>query len=435
MFPERLMLRAVSARLGATLVLAISGLAACDASGSDRHADAGFATRDSAGVTIAENTAIDPADVATWSVDTAPSITIGVSMGDSAYEFSRIGGVRQLPNGMIVVLNGQGEAAFELRFYDSTGKHIATRGRRGQGPGEYRWINFFGSAGGDTVIAVDFPNSRLNWVSASGGYLRSRRLDENRFKKLLGDDVSGTIEGMVPLGDSQYAVKAFRHVPGATSPARLGTSFHIVDLAANTATDLVRYDDPPLKVVQVSSGPTHLWPMSAGNSVHVVDRARRRMCAANSSAPEISCIDSQGKRLSIRWRTETVPYTDDDRRAYEASFRKTRLTSRRTTAADVDAMLAATDRPERHLPFSVLQIDAEGNFWILEYALDAWQRRDSRFRVFDPEGRHIAFADPFPARNAGLGSTVYIGTSSVLRVFEDADGVQMVGVFRIRKPG
>lgn len=429
------MIRTARARPCAMLVLAISVLTTCDTSGSDRDTDSGFATWDSAGFTIAENTDIDPAGVATWSVDTAPSITIGVSMGDSAYELTSIGGVRQLPNGMIVVLNGQGEAAFEFRFYDSTGKHIATHGRRGQGPGEYRWINFFGPAGGDTVIGVDFPNGRLNWVSASAGYLRSTRLDENRIKKLLGDDASGTIEGMVPLGDSLYAVKAFRHVPGAASPARLGTSFHIVDLAANTTSDLVRYDDPPLKVVQLSSGPTHLWPMGAGNSVHVVDRARRRICAANSSAPEISCIDSHGKRLSIRWRSETVPYTDDDRRAYEASFRKTRLTSRRTTAADVEAMLAATDWPERHNPFTVLQIDAEGNFWILEYALDEWQRRDSRFRVLDPEGRHIAFADPFPARNAGLGSTVHIGTSSVLRVFEDADGVPMVGVFRIRKPG
>jgi hypothetical protein len=66
------------------------------------------------------------------------------------------------------------------------------------GPGEHRWINFFGSVGGDTVIAVDFPNSRINWVSAGAGFLRSARLDQNGFKKVFGDDADGIVELMVP---------------------------------------------------------------------------------------------------------------------------------------------------------------------------------------------------------------------------------------------
>src|SRR5215213_3771042 len=90
------------------------------------------ATRDSAGVTIVDNAEVDVASLPHWAVDTMPSLTIGATTGDSAYEFGSIKGVSQLPNGMIVVLNGQGELAFELRFYDSTGKHIVTHGRRGQ---------------------------------------------------------------------------------------------------------------------------------------------------------------------------------------------------------------------------------------------------------------------------------------------------------------
>src|SRR5688500_8959940 len=174
---------------GPARLLAIAGLAialgavACDAdSSAGRASGDAFTVRDSAGVTIAENTAVEPAGIARWEVDSTPSVTIGVSMGDSAYELSSVGGVRRLPNGMIVVLNGKGESKFECRFYDSAGAHIVTHGRRGQGPGEYRWVNFFGSVGGDTVIGVDFPNSRLNWVSASKGHLRSSRLDENAFR-------------------------------------------------------------------------------------------------------------------------------------------------------------------------------------------------------------------------------------------------------------
>jgi hypothetical protein len=56
-----------------------------------------------------------------------------------------------------------------------------------------------------------------------------------------------------------------------------------------------------------------------------------------------------------------------------------------------------------------------------------------RFRIIDPDGRHIAFADSFPVRPVGIGSPTSIGGSSIVRAFEDADGVPKVGVFRIRK--
>jgi hypothetical protein len=173
--------------------------------------------------------------------------------------------------------------------------------------------------------------------------------------------------------------------------------------------------------------------MTAGSPVHVVDRARRRLCAAITTTPEITCVDAAGKRTRIRWRTNPIEYTDEDRRAFEESYRKTRVT-RGITAGDVEILLAGMDRPEYHLPFNVLQIDSDGNFWVLELTRGASAQPESRFRILDPDGRHIAFANPFPARNVGLTNNVHIGTTSVLRVYRDADDVAVVGVFGIRKP-
>jgi hypothetical protein len=174
--------------------------------------------------------------------------------------------------------------------------------------------------------------------------------------------------------------------------------------------------------------------MSAGSPAHVVDRARKRLCAAIPTTTEIACLDAAGKRTRIRWRVEPIPYTSDDRRMFEESFRQSRSTDPGTPPGDMETLLAAMDSPEHHLPFNVLQLDADGNFWILEHVRDAPGERRTRFRIFDPTGRHIAFADPFPVRNVGLSGSVYIGRSSVLRVYRDADDVAMVGEFRIRKP-
>jgi hypothetical protein len=414
----------------ACLVIAI---AACD-SGDSARGDTETATvRDSAGVAIVENTVVEPPGIPAWRIDTVPAMTIGKTSGESAYEFGTIGGIRRMPNGMIVVLTGQGESAYEFRFFDSTGTHVVTHGKRGQGPGDYRWVTYFAPVGGDTLVAVDFPNSRINWLTASSGHLRSARLDDAGFKKVLGDDAFGMFETMVPLGDSLYAVKAFRRAPDAQSRGQRATTYHIANLAAGTAPELVRYQEPPMKEVQLSTGPTSLFPMNAGSDDHVVDRVRRRICASLSNTPQITCIDDKGKRMIIRWKAETVPYTEADRRASEESFRKMRVGSR-MTSQDIEKLLAAREWPERFNPFLVLQIDADGNFWVSEYTLDSTGKRQSRFRVFGPDGKQVAFADPFPVRSFGLSNPVDIGRDAVLRVIENADGAQVIGVFPIRRP-
>jgi hypothetical protein len=413
--------------------LAIALIVACQPGDSDGESEDAPTISDSAGVTIVDNSAIDLASIPRWTVDTLPSLTIGVTAGDSAYEFGNIDGVRQLPNGMLVVLSGAGEAAFEFRFYDSTGKHIATHGRRGQGPGEYQWVNYFGSAGGDTLVAVDFSNKRLNWLSASSGYLRSVRLDDNPFKKLLGDDASGMVETMVPFGDSVYAVKAFRRAAAGASPSQRAESFHIVNLATNMALELMRWESPPARTVELSFGPTLLRPPGAGRPVHVVDRGRRRICALITNATRMSCIDHAGKRTSIRWRDEVVPFTAEDRQADEATVRRN-MESARGTPGDAEKLIAARELPERHLPVTAFHLDTEGNFWILEPARDAGGRRSSRFRIIAPDGRMIAFADSFPARNVGLLNRLHIGEHAVFRVIENPDGAPAVALFRIRKP-
>ena len=396
-------------------------------------ADAAAIVRDSAGITIVENRTVDPGGLPRWSVDTTPALTIGTGAGDPAYELARIGGIERLPNGMIVVLNGPGEAAYEFRFYDSTGKHVATHGRRGQGPGEYRWISFVGSVGGDTVIGVDFPNERLNWVSASNGHLRSVRFGESGFRKILGEDATGTLETVVPLGDSLYAVKAFHEnieVPGGPRSA----TFHLVNLAADTSADLPPYPEPPLKLVMLDGRESAIAPIKAPVTAHVVDRARRRICAATSAAAEIACVDAEGRRFRIRWAYDTLPYTAEDRRGDEDRYREMRRGRRGGDEAELNRILATVVWPRYQDVFTALQLDTDGNFWILEYTRDDAGQRVSRFRILDPEGRLIAFADPLPMRNVGLINDMKIERNTVLRAIEDSNGIPMIGVFRIRKP-
>ena len=183
----------------------------------------------------------------------------------------------------------------------------------------------------------------------------------------------------------------------------------------------------------LSGGSVSIRPLDAGEPLHVVDVPRRRVCAGMTSTTALTCVDREGRRRSIRWTAGQVPYTDEDRRVYEERVRAT-WNRPGANSTDANEIIAATQRPEYHAPFLTLQVDTEGNLWILEPVLASEGKPGARYRVFDPDGELIAFADSFPARNTGLGSPVHIGSRTVARVIRDADDVQLVGLFRIRKP-
>jgi hypothetical protein len=412
------------------LLLVAFAIAACDrVSGAGRPQP--FATRDSAGITIADNPANPDSGVPVWFVDTLPSVVVGAP-GDTAAEFAAIGNLSLLPGGRIAVLDGRGENAFEFRIFDSTGRHVATHGRYGEGPGEFRWVSFFGPAGGDTIVAVDFSTKRLNWLTVSRGFARSIRLDEVLFRQLLGDDATGTSEMLVPLSDSVYAIKAYRNRRDADGFART-VSYHIVDIRANRVLDVGALDEPRGVMTTLGGRRIAVYPIEPGQPVHVVDRARKRICAAMTSKTEIVCADDQTRRTVIRWHVDPVAFVPEDRAATEERLRFNLKQMRAYSASDIDAYIGAVQWPTHWTPFSVLQLDPDGNFWILEKAFTASGERVPRFRILDATGRHVAFADAFPVRNVGHNTTTFIGSDAVVRVVEGPDGTPMIARFTIRK--
>ena len=413
----------------AALIGALLAVAACTPTA---EGDAPATVRDSAGITIVENHPVEPHDLPAWLVDTVPAFTIGVLDGEPAYEFGSIKNVTQLTNGMIVVLEGRGEAAYEFRFFDSTGKHVATHGRSGMGPGEFRWVNFFGGVGGDTIVAVDFPARRISWLSASAGYLRSSMVDEPRFKQLLGEDVSNVAEGMVPLGDSLFATQAHRRRENAAS--HFGgryTQYDIVDLAAGAAMRIAQYDEGGAEArLELSTGPSFMsTEIETPIGVHVVDRSRRQLCAATTRVTQLVCADSKGTRRIVRWQHTPVEFTADDRREIEDRIRAATYYG----PGDADKIIAAFVWPTHYNPIRALQIDADGNIWVLEYARDSAGARQLRFRIFNPDGEQIAFATGFHISPYGLNNAVDIGSARVLRRITNADGVEQIAAFPIRK--
>lgn len=95
----------------------------------------------------------------------APSVRFGGSTEPPEHVFSRISGIRELPNREIVVVD-RGSA--ELRFFAPDGRPLRVAGGKGEGPGEFLEPQLGGVLGSDTVAVFDAELGRLTLFSLQG---------------------------------------------------------------------------------------------------------------------------------------------------------------------------------------------------------------------------------------------------------------------------
>lgn len=113
------------------------------------------------------------ATLAHWQVDSAPLLVIGRDDGDAASELGVANSAVRLADGRIVVANS---GTSELRFFDSTGRALASRGREGDGPGEYRGIMAVYPRGNDSLVVYANGQRRFSVLDDSGTYRRTMDL-------------------------------------------------------------------------------------------------------------------------------------------------------------------------------------------------------------------------------------------------------------------
>ena len=132
---------------------------------------------DSAGVVIVAN--VDRGiweEGAGWTLE--QDLRIGTLEGEPEYQFGRIAWLTADGDGSIYVLDQQ---ARHIKRFDSDGRHVATFGRAGSGPGELgEAATFIGLGAGDTLLVADLDNGRISLYSTDGESLATVPLDIER---------------------------------------------------------------------------------------------------------------------------------------------------------------------------------------------------------------------------------------------------------------
>ncbi|MGE3615764.1 MAG: hypothetical protein AB7L66_07810 [Gemmatimonadales bacterium] len=151
------------------LALAGALLLSCSCAGRP-GAGSTSATRDSAGVEIVENPNGTWETGKAWTIAAEPSLDIG---GGERPEIDlvQVTGAVRLGDGRIAVATLN-----EIRFFDASGNHLLSAGRKGSGPGEFQAVGGLWRSAGDSLLASDMMLQRLSVLAPNGDYHRSFNL-------------------------------------------------------------------------------------------------------------------------------------------------------------------------------------------------------------------------------------------------------------------
>ncbi len=399
------------------LLVAVIAVQAC---GREVPATSATAARDSAGVAIVEST-LDTARLAVWQIPDSPVVDIGGDE-DGPAALQQVRAVLWDRDGTILIGDG---ATREARRFDSTGRHLATWGRNGDGPGEFRSISRMWPVPPDSIGIYDNVLRRVTVMSRTGepGAVTSlRTLSYTYTVQPLGG--SRMLLGFIPVDSS-------RATSGPTTRSRLTVTLTERDsIHLDTILTLPALETYPLLGREGDATfPAQSMPLFGKATILRADGSR--ILAATNDAFEIAEYDAEGtlQRL-IRLLLPRRAVSDADRAEYVAQELRA-IDEQNAGAPEVFREQWRTalreQRVSTHFPFiDDLLVAEDGALWVEVFR---WRRGDPRrYFVFDEAGRLTARA-AMPPRSRPMA----IRGDRILALWRDADDIEHVRIYRVRR--
>jgi hypothetical protein len=395
-------LRPVFSTLGIVTSIAVFCALFLSACVAGERAATGTVVRDSAGITIVENASPVWTESTRWRVAPKPAVEIGVLEGEEVYQFNHVSGATVLSDGRILIVDA---GSAELRYYDASGRHLMSAGRRGEGPGELQLPHGpYRFAGDSVLVRPDRINPSLAVFDQNGRFIRSIQT--------MGIRLLGEVLGVLPNGDilrsSAMDPYAFASESGYlrvemaierygregvlldTLAVVPGNEYHRISESAGGRV-AVRFLPPPfagfqkvvLAVEEVYAGTGDTFEIE----VYRTDAPWPADSGMESGGEGLAATGTQlGSSLVrlVRLSRPNRPVTSSD----IAQFRRHRLDQAQTANVRrrVERDLAALDFPKEMPAYRDLKVDAGGNLWVEVYRALWEEEAPPRWEIFDPEG-------------------------------------------------
>ncbi len=376
--------------------------------------------RDSAGIRIVENARPPDGSKLGWRVDSVPLLSIGALEGQDPYLLHQVRDATQLSDGRIVVAN---RGSQEVRVFDGAGVHLATWGRRGEGPGEFNSLVAVADWQGDSLIAWYSQRERLSVFDLDGNFGRTM---------IPGDPADGRDTPEEVLADGTILVSRFS--PGGTGlgdglarPERL---HDIVDAEGGLIASLGASPGSE-SYISTSGNMATIMTIPFARAARTGVWAGRFVVAANDDYQIRAFGPTGALDLIVRRDHALIAPAPAHLDAYierqvAARPPEERVERRRA----LREQLAEVPMPETLPAFDEIMADALGHLWVQEYDLPGEDRANPLWTVFDPEGRVLGFVE------TPSGLRIYeIGEDYILGRATDDLGVEYVQVWSLDRTG
>jgi hypothetical protein len=321
--------------------------------------------------------------VGRWAIQARPVVEIGTGEGEDALH--QVTSAARLPDGRIAVANAGTQ---QVKLFGAGGEHLASLGRRGDGPGEFQVPMWVGSRA-DSLLVWDAALERLTVFDREGRLARTTQFPAvgGSFPNVLGTFADGTL--LLASGTEQdVAARQDGAWRGQTRLVRASPEGRIIDTLA-TVPSQERYsyrsrDGAGLTVEDLPFGRRTVMAVADGGVVFGTGEAYRlRMMDTSGAEREL---------LRAAWTPRRV--SPADVREYWA--RMVTLGGR-TDAAEAEAQRERIPYPATLPPYEGLVVDARGALWIKDAQPPAgWDDPDT-WRIYSARGTPLASIE-LPAR-------------------------------------
>jgi hypothetical protein len=389
------------------------GCLACLAAGCGEAGEPApqLTVRDSAGITVVQNsgTAWDEGEV--WQLSDEPAVRIGQVEGENEYLLLGPLSSLRLPDGTIVVSNTGTE---EIRWYDAGGRYLKSSGGRGGGPGEFSNLVWIYPLGDDTIVAWDDNPPRIAFFHSDGSFGRAARPG----------NPGGVLRGVFPDGSLLLA----EHVDWSDRPSegriRQPSRAYRLRPEGAVADSLPVFPGREFEFRRSQRSISLSPPPFDRRTVFAV--AGDGFFAGSQDEDEIGYYDLHGQLVTLlRWPGSSRVVSEADAEAYRNYWldRADDENSRRRT----EEWLQGRTYPELFPAYGDIVVDSEGNLWVEKWHPE-WEEHQF-WMVFDGEHRLLG-----TVQMPGRFVVHQIGSDFVLGNTWDELDVEYVLLYRLIKP-
>ena len=309
-----------------------------------------------------------------------PLLSVGLMEGPDEYLFAGINGGTRLADGSVLVSD---RTHFRIQRFDPEGKHLWSRGREGEGPGEFQYVQLApGCATAERIVVYDIWTQRVSAFSKDG-----ELLDDYRF---LYNGLPIRRFSCAPNGRLGFAGSSVRMGETGAEPGDIFRELLSLGTAelGDTAATMLRERIPSSEERYL--GPGDAMPASIWSHDAVFAAADQGVWFGTSDDYEVELVDWTGETIRrIRWEGPDLNVTradiDRHRDALEERYR-------RGGDADWRARFESRwewereDVPDVFPAYRALMMGDDGVLWVHDYIRPGER---SEWFAFDSDGTWI----------------------------------------------